>query len=344
MKNLAYLILGGLFISSCKDEVDVNADWKDVTVVYGLLAKSDSVHYVKVNKAFLGEGSAIQMAQIEDSSNYDQAIVTIQKYENGVASTAPIITLRDTVISDKASGVFYAPDQKLYYFKENLNANAEYKLEVKVGEKIASAKTPIINTFNLSGGSVFGNSVAPVGFYTGTKYADQNYTWQSVKNGKAYQLVLIFNYDEHMVDSSVVSKSFQWVFPELTSFNVLGGQSFTQQIEGESFYQQIASFIKPISESSGVLYRKFINISFRMDIAGDELNTYLEVNKPSTGLVFEKPEYTNIDNGIGIFSSRLNVYSTYAKNLSDASLNHLYGGSYTKDLGFCATSGIYACP
>ena len=37
---------------------------------------------------------------------------------------------------------------------------------------------------------------------------------------------------------------------------------------------------------------------------GEDLITYTEVNKPSIGIVQKKPEFSNIKNGLGIFSSR----------------------------------------
>jgi hypothetical protein len=41
-----------------------------------------------------------------------------------------------------------------------------------------------------------------------------------------------------------------------------------------------------------------------ISVAAEELNTYMEVNEPSNSIVQDKPEYSNITNGIGIFSSR----------------------------------------
>ena len=62
------LLLPVLF--SCNKELKVNANWKDVTVVYGLLDQTADTTFIKVTKAFLGEGNALQFAQVPDSSNY----------------------------------------------------------------------------------------------------------------------------------------------------------------------------------------------------------------------------------------------------------------------------------
>ncbi len=346
MKSFLVLFVFSIFFISCKEEVDVNAPWKDVTVVYGLLNKKDSTHYIKVNKAFLGEGSALQMAQIRDSNEYKNVKVSLKKIINGNIQESEII-FSDTVLSNKEDGVFYSPEHTIYYSNEVLDAGIEYYLEVNVnnGEKISTSKTGLIEAFNLGGGPIFGNPITTVGFALGdNKYSDQIFSWQSVKYGKAYQLTLTFYYEEHYFDGTFNVKSFDWVFPVQKSFNVSGGQNMSQKIEGESFYQQIASRIKPISESVDVKFRKFLPFQFSMTVGGDELNTYLEVNAPTTGVVFEKPEYTNITNGIGIFSTRMNVTSNFLKNINDNSLIELYNGQYTKDLGFCSNSGANACP
>jgi len=66
------ILFGG--VQSCSTDVDINAPWKDITVVYGLLNQNDNIHYIKVNKAFLGDASAYEMAAISDSVNYQDII------------------------------------------------------------------------------------------------------------------------------------------------------------------------------------------------------------------------------------------------------------------------------
>ena len=67
---------------SCKTDFDVNAKWKDITVVYGLLNQNDSLHLIKVNKAFLGSEDAYIMAKHSDSINYSNASVSLEQWKN----------------------------------------------------------------------------------------------------------------------------------------------------------------------------------------------------------------------------------------------------------------------
>ncbi len=348
LKKIPSIVFGFLliFLQSCDDEIQVNAPWKDTTVVYGLLSKADNTHFVKINKAFLGEANATDIAAIRDSSEYNSNITaTITETING--SVTDVITLKDTILNNKEGGLFYGPEHTLYYFDKTLDAEATYDLAIAIDgkEEIVRSSTEIIDNFNLSGGIIFGNSAVSVGFKSSNgDYVDQTFSFKSVKAGKAYQLSMNVYYDEFYADGSSEEKSIQWDFENKSSFNTLGGQDLNQTISGEAFYQQLASKISSLAESPGVTKRKFLYFQFKMVVSGDELNTYLEVNSPtSSSVVLDKPQYTNIENGIGIFSTRNTIVSVYEKPLNAESRKELYIGQYTSDLGFCAESGLYAC-
>ena len=99
------ILFGG--VQSCSTDVDINAPWKDITVVYGLLNQNDNIHYIKVNKAFLGDASAYEMAAISDSVNYQDIIVNLYKIKtsNGDFDTIQTFIFQDTVLQ-KDSGIF----------------------------------------------------------------------------------------------------------------------------------------------------------------------------------------------------------------------------------------------
>ena len=62
--------VSGMMLYSCSTDVDLYADYKDITVVYGLLDSGKDTNYIKINKAFLGPGNALDIALIDDSCNY----------------------------------------------------------------------------------------------------------------------------------------------------------------------------------------------------------------------------------------------------------------------------------
>ena len=67
-----------ILFSSCETDFDVNAEWEDVTIVYGLIDPNIEDQLIKINKAFLGEGDALQMASISDSSNYNPSDLLVR--------------------------------------------------------------------------------------------------------------------------------------------------------------------------------------------------------------------------------------------------------------------------
>ena len=71
---------------------------------------------------------------------------------------------------------------------------------------------------------------------------------------------------------------------------------------------------------------------FRM--AGDELFQYIDINNPTnTGVLIDKPVYTNINNGLGVFSTRTKVEFD-GLYLSETAADFLVSGDLTKNLGF----------
>ena len=104
-------------------------------------------------------------------------------------------------------------------------------------------------------------------------------------------------------------------------------------IKGEDFYKEIGRQLTPLTDAT-ILKRYFDKIEFTIYIAGDDFNTYLLANEPSTGIIQEKPEFTNIENGIGIFSARY-AKASPTKLLDVNSLDELVGGQHTFALKFC---------
>ena len=76
--------------------------------------------------------------------------------------------------------------------------------------------------------------------------------------------------------------------------------------------------------------------------AADDLTTYINVSQPSTGIVQDKPFFTNVNNGAGIFSSS-NVVNRKDMQLSTISLDSLFNGIYTCGLRFGKQIGIDTC-
>lgn len=313
MKQLILIlavVLAGL--TSCETDFDITAEYEDVTVVYGLLNQKDTFSYIKVNRAFLGEGNALLMAQEPDSSYYDFDIIEVelQEFNNG-AYTGMTIAFDTITIHDKEAGTFYYPDQILYYANtlNKLKTGRTYKLVVRntaTGKEV-TAETPLVDDFSIE--KPLWNPNNPVTGFNGT--VPYTAEWISAANGKRYELVIRFNYYETVPGSGdTVYKYVDWSFAPKKSETLDGGREMELKYDGAGFLSTIENNI----EVNPDVNRGIGLVDFIFTVGADELNTYIEVNEPSSSLITERPEYTNVDNGYGIFSSRYQKVQSYNLN------------------------------
>jgi hypothetical protein len=330
MKKIFILIII-LIVSnfSCKTDFDINAKWKDITVVYGLLSQNDTVHYVKINKAFLGNANALKMAQIADSASYGNNLqVWVEEWLNNSQTNS--WNLDTTTIYNKESGTFYAPKQVIYKFKAPLNVDAEYRLYVKnkLTGNITSSVTPLVDNIDIT---------SPAATQLANFHSSSNVSvkWFSSLNGKLYQVIIRFNYWEKNLDTGdSIKRSIDWSLGTVSSLTTQGSEPMSTTYYGNSFFQYIANQINNSSNVPVNVTRHAAtpNVDFIFLVAADDFNTYMEVNAPSTGVLQEKPQYTNVSNGIGIFSSRLSADRPL--NMAVQSKDSLIKGMYTKNLNF----------
>lgn len=330
----------GLFLTfnlflhySCNNDLDINADWKDVTVIFGLLNQNDSIHYIRVSKAFLGDGDAMTFAQVYDSLYYESDIeVKLEEYLNGVLATT--IILRDTVGVPKDPGTFAYPNQKLYYTRAILKPAADYKLLVKNNKtgNLAYASTRLISGFELTRPlpteNVFGWVPLNVAY---------PFQWKTAGIGRLYEFIIRFNYGEKRLEAPFdsVGKFVEWNLGRQRSEFLVQGTTMGLNVETQRFYQFLNSSLLPYNGdiSAQNVERSTGRMDIIMNIASDDFTTYLDVNQPSNTIVQEKPKFTNIENGIGIFASRFNFKKSNIA-LSPFTIDEMKNNPLTVNLNF----------
>ena len=329
MKNYCFLLVFSIAmfsLSSCKKTLDVNAAWKDITVVYGLLDQTETVHYVKITKAFLGPGNALQFAQIPDSSNYSQPLLVTMDEYNGSEFLRTII-LHDTLITNKDSGVFYFPVQKVYCTTAKLTSQLTYHLSVKntVTGKLVEGNTSLIGELDVE----IPMSVARASFQAGKS---TEVKWISAKSGKRYQVNIRIRYAEATigVPNSTVIKTLDWLaLSDIRSFSDKGGQTMDHFISGDAFFVFMGSHISV----NPIVTRALRDCDFIFTVGSEDLSTYMDVTEPSMTIIQERPAFSDIINGIGLFTAR-NVQSIDSLLFSDFTLREIKTNQHTKDLGF----------
>jgi len=346
------IAVGIVLLSSCKDKLNLIGDAKESAVVIGILDKSNSTHYVKITRSFIGDGvtSAIDIAKISDSSYFQNIDVKVEELVSG--SITRTFNLVDTMINEKnTNGVFYAPDQKVYVFytteSNPLRTDATYRLKATIdgGRMVITGETKLVD------GVTAGSWSAPNSAFKFTssgntlgEYANQSIAYSSVGNSYKLNCKTFFEYIEYttgMADSTIGSIGF-----DLGEYSTNPSSSQQFVLNGSTFYQTIKDKI-PVSNS--IEKRVFYRFKLVATGASRELANYIEINKPSTSLAQTKPTFTNlkITEGftvLGIFASRQTnvVYknavgpTAFVQALDKKSRRELCVGPTTGALSFCS--------
>lgn len=315
-KIFIILITLGVFFTACETDFKVNAAWEEVTVVYGLLDASLDTQYIRINKAYLGDEDAIMMAQYADSINFIPANLEVKLHKLGFDDTLLSISL-DTTLIDKQEGLF-AFDNNIIYRAVTpsgfLSKNNRYGISIKNGDSgnEVSANTEIINDFSFKN---FNPAQYVFSFYNPTfpdssKFLSKTLLWNKVSNGVIYQLDIRFNYLENGELRYLI-----WNQP-LVSFT--GSMQMNATLEGAKFF----NYLRNNLEDNESVTREFVDLDLVMTVGTDALETYIKVNEPITGIVQQRPLFTNINNGIGIFSSRY-THTEYGLDATKDTKNYI---------------------
>lgn len=355
-----FISLGLIVQNSCNEKIELIGDFVETAVVYGLLDQADSLHYIKINRAFIGPGNALEIAQIADSSYFTNVDATISEYLNGNLTRSWL--LRDTILDNKdPNGVFYAPEQKVYYFKTmptgfngviqtstnpqmtSLNPQANYKIDIVLND----------GAFSVSGETELVRGITSAA-------ATQNFNFKFANNPGEYTstgITVSSTGNSYVLNTQLKMAFYEWegntyseksFFWNLGEADVLPSSSKIFTANGETFYDLMKS---NFSSNPAITKRTFKGVTIKITGGAEELYNFIAVNKPSSGLAQSKPTYTNLTatNGkrvIGIFSSRQTVeiyhpfyvspQQSYLRALDKKSTRELCQGPITGLYLFCS--------
>ena len=300
-----------LLFFSCSADVDLYADYEQVPVIYGLLDASADTNYVKITRVMSVQGDAYQVALNPDSSNYPGKLdVRIVEYLNG--DSIREIVLDTITIHDKEQGLFYAPKQKLYYTAEKLHLNAKkenysYRLKVVLPDRTLTSKTDMV------GDNGYGIQSLAVNFskeYFGM--ASRKFLFHPATNATIYQVSMAFTFlEQRTPDDDSVPRTMRWEVGTYTKdffLNNMDGDAYVFPYRPETFYEQLKEFIGGDTAVPGL--KRYIGdfpVEVTITAGGEHLRQYVYNNNESSGFVLGDPEFSLIEGGYGVFSSRSTI-------------------------------------
>ncbi len=329
----------------CNEDVNLNADFEETAIIYGLLDQSENIHFIKINRAFIGPGSSIDIAKIPDSSYFKNVEATITE-QGGLNRTW---NLKDTLVENKdQNGIFYAPEQKLYYFDTKttpLNAACTYKLTVTIdkglsSEFIVTGQTQLVSNLSLQSSSTF--KLALVDNSNGYRASNLN-----INSGTAKTVNASFN----MIVNEFIGSNYDSIFIPWNINEIDAGTSTNMSINfnGQTFYEVIKN---GVTNNSAITKRNLKALKVILTGGSSDLHNYILVNKPSSSISQSKPTFTNLtinsskNKVVGLFSARQSITyyipfqktgDSYFRLLDTKSTEELCSGTYTTyDYKFCS--------
>lgn len=206
----------------------------------------------------------------------------------------------------KNDGVFDNSVNVLYKFTEaSINRNNVYKLKIynsKLDKEITS-ETLIVGTPSVTNPTTQQKMAFWIGATNNGGYVPKAITITTGKNTGRIEAKLIFNYINHFIASSGLPPQPQKVVMNLgenkTLDPVSGNETIEWTMEGAAFFDNIRASVP--ATLTNLSHRELRNVDLEFVVAGTELNVYMEVAEPSNTVNQDKPSYTNIENGLGIF-------------------------------------------
>ncbi len=334
MRNSSILLatILTLLLNSCKNDLNIIAPYKEIPLVYAILTPQLDMQMIRINKVFLGQGDANQMAQVPDSVNYKPGELTVklERFFNGAkvaAASTPTgnvmdVYFRDTLIQTEPGA--FTTTQRVYVCNEKLFTYGEYKLTIKnnrTGNEYKATATSL-DSVPLSylppmaapfyGDPALQNPWEPPSSWV--DYSNTNTSTPYIVRTKAapgaylHDLTIRIHYYDSLATGRVnrfLDYSFNPKLPkemQPLSSNMYFNFSFT----GNSLFQELGNMLKERGNPAGVLGRMAYRVDFICYAAKEDYYEYLQYSAPSLTFAQEKIIFSNFEKraALGIFSFR----------------------------------------
>lgn len=346
---LVFLFVTILFYG-CKNDLKLNAPYKEIPSIYAVLNPVEKIHIIRINKVFLGETDANQMAQIADSINYPEGEleVTLTRkdatYGNPLPASKDLkqtIVFRDSVI--QASPGAFNRTQRVYVCSDSLFETGKYTLTVKNKKNgnVFTASANSLKPVNADQGPFLPAFLKPPYYPYNPNEAPANYidftTSAKVSlaylpntsgsngryNGELFNLTIRLHFYDLELNNNKVNRYVDYSFANMTLKNVRrvsNANALVNEFTPEEFFSGVASNLRKmgVSGEDQIQGRKMYKIEFLVYTSTQEYIDYLQYVTPSLSISQSKPLYSNFENqaALGIFTFRTSYSSTKAMSTS----------------------------
>ncbi len=317
-----------VFLASCETEFQVNAENQEVPIIYCVLNNGSSTQYLKLNKTYLINKPAFSNPPHQDSVYFQGNIqVVLEKWDNEKVSE--IFIFEPTSEFPKDTGFFPIDNNIIYKTEAIIKPETKYSLSIYLEnkEKIVYAETTSMGALKVI--DPLDIPERKVSLNVGQNYSC---SWKPVDNAGIYQVIINFQYMEYEGTDSI-QRTMVW--PQTFTSPLTNAETLSKDISGSRFFYIVNEKLKV---QPGIT-RRAQGIDFVILSGGEEIKFYIESTAPSDGALMEKPIYTNITNGLGVFST-VSKAEISMLQLGSVTIDSLAYGQKTNELGFLDHNGL----
>lgn len=310
MKNSIYfaLFVFLFLVPACSSKMDLFEEPVDIPIVYGILNSDADTNFIKITRAIHPTDNPLIAVNNAELSNYPGKLdVRLTEYING--DSVRQIILDTITLHNKEMGVFYAPDQKMYYTTEALGHNTQdtlygYGLTIKLPDRTLTAYTDMV------GSSAFRIQSLGVNFSKEYFGVNQSFLFHSAIKATIYDFDLGFSFREQRTpDSDSVLRTMKWHIDTYYEHDLATHESHDMNFfnyRPENFWRHLEEFIgadtcipgltRMISDHAGVV---------TITAGGVNLQDYMHYANIVNPEHLSEYVYSNIDGAMGVFSSKM---------------------------------------
>ncbi len=331
MKKIFFisLILTALISCNKKEDFNIYAEKESTMIVYGLINPELDTNYLKITKSFTGD--AVVGAQDYEMSNYDHKLYV---------ALIPLSNTRDSILFDTTSvfkpyvkpmdsfaAHFYSGrNQLLYYAPKSSKLIAGHKYRLYIRDKVNdTVRNVVTSEITMTSGYYISWPMSPSISFEG--YSDKTeIKWRLNNPSDAwapyYEVTGYFYYTQQLPgEEEITNEVLKWVIKK-------GKEDDFVSTYGEHhcfyrpnmFYDVMAADENIKNNSPEGVKRWFGHFDLVISSVGQELYNYT-LSNASTGAIQDAPEYSNVEGGLGLVSSRFMVTKHY--DIATVTINNL---------------------
>lgn len=316
MKRLIFGVLFAQFLFSCNNDLDIYSEKTDLPYVYGSITSNQTEHVVKVTKTFQKLGQDVLP---EDLYYHDDSIqVYIDEYNGSNLINSHLATPVSS--NDKVEGLFPSPTNKYYKVSNTLfstSANLAYSIRVEMPDggvvknlknfklqNVIALKRPLLSS---------PTAIVEIDF-VGNSGELAPYVFDWTQEGGAREQGIL---NVAIQETNTATNTIDTVYVPISVYNdIPNNKNVNAQFHLSDLIQSLADKL----ESNPNIRRRMLRteigtlgaakvirgygVGFEVWSESKDLTSYETVLFSSTGISEDKPNFTNLSDAVGMFSTR----------------------------------------